>query len=191
MTMSAPLGHLVLAGSGEYTPTMDIVDTHVLQHMGDGPVVLVATSCAQEGQDMMAKWEQMGVAHFKRLGVDAVPLRICDTDDANLQENADVIANAGFVWFSGGSPVYLSMALEDTLAFRALEAANRRGVAQGYVAGRRHGLARALARAIAAIGVVAVLVQFFGLRLERDGSGMPTMVTFCSTVMWPNGRGIW
>ena len=137
MTTSSPLGPLVLAGSGEYTPTMNIVDSWVLEHKADGPVVLVATSCAQEGQDMMTKWEQMGVAHFKKLGVDAVPLRICDTEDANLQENADVLASAGFVWFSGGSPVYLSQSFEDTLAFWVLEAANRRGVA---VAGSSGGL---------------------------------------------------
>lgn len=137
MTFSSPLGPLVLAGSGEYTPAMDIVDRWVLGRGAAGPVVLVATSCAQEGQDVMTKWEQMGVAHFKRLGVDAIPLRICDTEDANQQANADIIAGAGFVWFSGGSPVYLSQSLEDSLAFRALEAANRRGVA---VAGSSGGL---------------------------------------------------
>jgi cyanophycinase len=105
--------------------------------MKGGPVLLIATSCAQEGQDVMTKWEHMGLEHFRRLGVTAQPLRICDQDEANVQANADAIAEAGFVWFSGGSPVYLAQSFEDTLAFRALEAANRRGVA---VAGSSGGL---------------------------------------------------
>jgi cyanophycinase len=137
MEASSPLGPLVLAGSGEYTPTMDIVDTYLLEVIERRRVVLIATSCAQEGLDVMVKWEQMGVAHFKRLGVDAVPLRICDSDDANRPENAEPIAEADVIWFSGGSPVYLAQSFENTLAFRALEAANRRGAA---VAGSSGGL---------------------------------------------------
>ena len=131
------LGPLVLAGSGEYTPAMDIVDKYLLQVMDGKPVVLIATSCAMEGADVMTKWEQMGVEHFKRLGVEATPVRIKDQDDANIQANADQIAAAGLVWFSGGSPVYLAQAFHETLAWQALEAANRRGAA---VAGASGGL---------------------------------------------------
>ena len=136
-TSSSGLGPLVLVGSGEYTPAMNQVDSYLIEQIGGRPVVLVATSCAQEGQDVMTKWEQMGIAHFKNLGVDAVPLRICDTEDANLPENTEPLAEAGLVWFSGGSPIYLAQSFEDTLAFRTLEAANRRGTA---VAGSSGGL---------------------------------------------------
>lgn len=132
-----PLGPLVLAGSGEYTPAMDIVDKYLLEIADGKPVLLIATSCAMEGEDVMTKWEQMGVEHFKLLGIDAQPLRIKDQDDANMQSNADAIAEAGFVWFSGGSPVYLAQAFHNTLAWKALEAANRRGA---IVAGASGGL---------------------------------------------------
>jgi cyanophycinase len=132
------LGPLVLAGSGEYTPAMDIVDKYLLDRIdGLRPVVLIATSCAMEGEDVMTKWEQMGVEHFKRLGVDAIPVRIKDRRDANIAVNAEVIENAGLVWFSGGSAVYLAQAFEGTLAWQALESANRRGAA---VAGASGGL---------------------------------------------------
>jgi cyanophycinase len=131
------LGTLVLAGSGEYTPAMDIVDTFLLKQAAGRQVVLIATSCAMEGEDVMTKWEQMGVAHFKRLGVDARPVRIKDRDDANVQANADAIAGAGLVWFSGGSPIYLARSFDETLAFEALESANRAGAA---VAGASGGL---------------------------------------------------
>jgi cyanophycinase len=131
------LGPLVLAGSGEYTPAMDIVDQYLLKVADGRPVILIATSCAMEGEDVMTKWEQMGVAHFKRLGVDARPVRIKDSDDANVQAHYEAIANAGFVWFSGGSPVYLAQAFHETKAWEALEGANRRGA---VVAGASGGL---------------------------------------------------
>jgi cyanophycinase len=136
--MPAPvLGPLVLAGSGEYTPAMDIVDEFLLKVANGGPVLLIATSCAMEGEDVMTKWEQMGVEHFKRHGIDATPVRIKDRADASVPAHADLIAEAGLVWFSGGSPVYLAQAFHDTLAWHALEAANRRGAA---VAGASGGL---------------------------------------------------
>jgi len=71
-----PLGPLVLAGSGEYTPAMDVVDRYLLEIAAGRPVLLIATSCAMEGEDVMTKWEQMGVEHFRRLGVEATPVRI-------------------------------------------------------------------------------------------------------------------
>jgi cyanophycinase len=135
--MPDSLGPLVLAGSGEYTPAMDIVDTFLLRIARGGDVLLVATSCAQEGDEVMTKWEQMGVAHFQRLGVEAVPVRIRHQADANVTEHAERISKAGLVWFSGGSPVYLAQAFHDTLSWHALEAANRDGAA---VAGASGGL---------------------------------------------------
>jgi cyanophycinase-like exopeptidase len=116
---------------------MDIVDRYLLEFVDGRPVVLIATSCAMEGEDVMTKWEQMGVEHFKRLGVEATPLRIKDREDADVQANADQIAAAGFVWFSGGSPVYLAQAFHETLSWQALDAANRRGA---VVAGASGGL---------------------------------------------------
>ncbi len=131
------LGPLVLAGSGEYTTAMDVVDTFLIEHAAGREVVLIATSCAQEGADVMTKWEQMGVAHFRRLGIDSVPVRIKDRDDADVAEHAERIAEAGLIWFSGGSPVYLAQAFHETASWLALEAANRRGAA---VAGSSGGL---------------------------------------------------
>ncbi|HLF75926.1 MAG TPA: Type 1 glutamine amidotransferase-like domain-containing protein, partial [Dehalococcoidia bacterium] len=82
-------------------------------------------------------WEQMGVAHFKRLGVDAEPLRIRDNSEADIPETAERIAAAGIVWFSGGSPAYLAQSFHQTRSWLALESANRAGAA---VAGASGGL---------------------------------------------------
>jgi cyanophycinase-like exopeptidase len=75
------------------------------------------------------------VEHFKLLGIDASPVRIKDQADANVTANADAIAGAGLVCYSGGSPVYLAQAFHDTLSWQALEAANRRGAAVACASG--------------------------------------------------------
>ena len=127
MEMSSPLGPLALVGSGEYTPAMDPIDRFLLELCGDRPILLIATSCAMEGLDVMERWERLGMAHFRKLGAQAEPLRICDREDADRPEHAERIAEAGLVWFSGGTPAYLAQAFDGTLCLQALEAANRRG----------------------------------------------------------------
>ena len=88
--MSIP-GALVLAGSGEYTPTMDLADQYLLGLNKGRPVLVIATACAPEGDDVMTKWETMGQAHFRKFGVEAIPLRIRDQDEANIAEHAERI----------------------------------------------------------------------------------------------------
>jgi cyanophycinase len=131
------IGPLVLAGSGEYTDAMDDVDRYVLEAVGDRPVVLIATACAMEGDERMTWWEQLGVRHFHKLGVRATPVRIRDQNEADVEANAEKIAEAGFVWFSGGSAGYLARAFSGTRSWQALQAANLRGAA---VAGASGGL---------------------------------------------------
>jgi len=137
MDASRALGALVLAGSGEYTPTMDIVDRYLLELTAGRRVLLIATACAMEGDDRMTWWEQLGIEHFRQLGVAATPVRIRDREEADRPENAEQVAEAGLVWFSGGTPAYLAQAFEGTLSWQALEAANRRGA---VVAGASGGL---------------------------------------------------
>jgi cyanophycinase-like exopeptidase len=135
--MANGIGPLILAGSGEYTETMDVVDRYILERIDGRSVLLIATACAQEGDDRMTWWEQLGVAHFRRFGVEARPLRIRDATEADLPEHAERIAEAGFVWFSGGSAAYLAQSFKDTPSWQALEAMNAAG---GAVAGASGGL---------------------------------------------------
>src|SRR3989304_3090719 len=150
MTNSSDLGPLILAGSGEYTPTMEVVDRYLLAACDGRPVLLIATACAQEGDERMTWWEELGVAHFRRLGVEALPLRIRDRSEADWAEHAERIAAAGLVWFSGGSPIYLAQAFEGTRSWRALEAGNLGGPGEAGGSGGRGGLhAAAPVRAVA------------------------------------------
>ena len=136
--MAAPsIGPLVLAGSGEYTDTMDLVDRYLLEYLGGRPVVLIATACAMEGDERMAWWEELGVRHFRRLGIEAAALRVRNRAEADMEKNAEVIASAGYVWFSGGSAGYLAREFENTRSWQALVSANALGAA---VAGASGGL---------------------------------------------------
>jgi cyanophycinase len=146
------IGPLVLAGSGEYTDAMDDVDRHILEVVGNKPVVLVATACAMEGDERMTWWEQLGVRHFHKLGIKATPVRIRDQNEADVDANAEKIAGAGFIWFSGGSAGYLARAFSGTRSWQALQAANLQGAA---VAGASGGL-----------GVLNPHVQQTGLDLQ-------------------------
>jgi cyanophycinase len=116
---------------------MDLADTYLLGLNGGRPVLVIATACAPEGDDVMTKWETMGQAHFRKFGVEAIPVRIRDQDEANIAAYAEQIAEAGFVWFSGGRATYLAEAFHETACWRALEAANRSGA---IVAGSSGGL---------------------------------------------------
>ena len=162
-TTFTPLGPLVLAGSGEYTSGMDRVDSWLVERC-KGTVLLIATSCAQEGADVMTRWEQMGVKHFAKFGVEATPLRIVDHADANKAENAERIAEAAIVWFSGGSPPYLAASFHQTASWEALEAANRRGTA---VAGSSGGLGVLNDHVDAAVGSGPNAQQYMNLRASR------------------------
>jgi cyanophycinase-like exopeptidase len=137
MVESTTIGPMVLAGSGEYTPTMDIVDKMLLTRT-KGPVLLIATACAEEGEDRMSWWEQMGVGHFCRLGAEAQPLHIVNQADADATEAAERIAAASLIWFCGGNAAYLAQVFKGTASFRALEEANRKGA---IVAGGGGGMA--------------------------------------------------
>src|SRR3954462_13075836 len=161
-TTFTPLGPLVLAGSGEYTTGMDRVDSWLVERC-KGTILLIATPWAQEGAAVKTKWEQMGVKHFAKFGVEATPLRIVDHADANKAEFAEQIANAAIVWFSGGSPPYLAAAFHQTECWEALEAANRRGTA---VAGSSGGLGVLNQHIEAAIGSGPNAQQYMNLAGE-------------------------
>jgi cyanophycinase len=148
-TNNGRFGPLALVGSGEYTPAMDDVDRQLLELCEGKTVLLIATACAPEGIDVMERWEEMGRAHFARLGVKAAPLRIRNAEDANQREAAATIAQADFVWFSGGSATYLAQALDGTASWEALAGANARGA---VVAGSSGGLGVLNAHVLGAVG---------------------------------------
>lgn len=125
--MSAP-GPVALVGSGEFTPAMEAVDLELL----DGRprrAVFMPTAAAEEGEESVRYWLDLGVAHYERLEIEPVALRVLTRDDAEDAALAARVAGAGLVYLSGGNPGYLAETLRDTAMARAIRAAWQGGAA--------------------------------------------------------------
>lgn len=128
---------LALVGSGEYLPEMDNVDRQLLG-LFDGPakVVCLPTAAGTEGETMIDDWARRGVEHFARLGADAESVRVWNQATANEPAFADRIAEADFIYLSGGKPAYLYDTLKDSLAWEAiLNVVSNGGLLAGCSAG--------------------------------------------------------
>lgn len=128
---------LALTGSGEYLPAMESVDLTLIRRLEEPPrVVCLPTAAGQEGGERITYWSQLGVDHFTRLGVQVEALPVIDQASANQQALAKKIADANFVYLSGGKPSYLYQTLEGSLAWEAiLSVLSRGGLLAGCSAG--------------------------------------------------------
>jgi len=121
-------GPLALVGSGEYLPVQAEVEGLLLK--GRAPrYVQLPTAAAQEGEESLKHWLNLGAAQADRLGVEQVPLVARNHDEANDPELAALVKGAGLIYLSGGSPTYLAQTLRDTLVWEAILAAWQTGSA--------------------------------------------------------------
>lgn len=120
MTTSAN-GTVALVGAGEYLPDILPVDTKLLERVKGTPrVVVLPTASAPDGEGVPQRWARMGVEHFAQLGVAAEPIMLLNRTDAENAEIAAQIANANFIYFSGGKPRYLLETLQGTASWQAI-----------------------------------------------------------------------
>jgi cyanophycinase len=91
--------------------------------------VFLPTASAEEGEERVGYWLELGRQHFERLGVDPVPLPVLTRDDAARDDFAALVAGAGLVYLSGGNPGYLATVLRDSPVWTAILAAWRGGAA--------------------------------------------------------------
>ncbi|MGH7665713.1 MAG: Type 1 glutamine amidotransferase-like domain-containing protein [Candidatus Dormibacteria bacterium] len=121
---SGPEPRYLLLGSGEYESWVGDVESRALEHAhGDGTVALLATASAPEGEATFARWNQMGLEHYRSLGVPARALLVREREDALRPENVEAVRRASMVFFSGGNPEYLARHLEGTPLWAALQEA--------------------------------------------------------------------
>lgn len=111
-----------LLGSGEYLPWAAEVDRWLLDRAssGDGSVALLATAAAPEGDAMFDKWSNMGLEHYRSIGVSARVVPLKTRDDASREEILSAIDFASLIFFSGGNPAYLASTLRDTPFWKRL-----------------------------------------------------------------------
>ena len=122
-----------LVGSGEYLGPMEPVDRLLLGELREPPrVVCLPTAAGAEGKERIAYWSSLGIKHFTRLGANVEALPVIDRDSADDKVLAERIANANFVYLSGGKPGYLYETLTGSLAWEAIISVSETG---GILAG--------------------------------------------------------
>lgn len=120
-------GPLVLCGSGEFTRAMDDVDRMILAEIRArrARVAIVPTAAGLE--DTPKAWVEMGVAHFADLGAEATGVMVLDRDDAEDPRQCASIADADWIYFSGGKPGHVVETLLGTPFWSAVLARHRGG----------------------------------------------------------------
>ena len=117
-------GSLALVGSGEYLPQMLELERSLLN---DGlannkkPIYLqIPTAAAQESEQRINYWQQLGQVAAQSLQVRQSFLPIFTRADANNPELLKDIPDAALIYLSGGDPHYLANTLRDTLAWELI-----------------------------------------------------------------------
>ena len=131
---------IALVGSGEYLEVCRPVDEHLLSLLDTGEraprVACLPTAAAKDGERVWRGWQERGVAHFTKLGAEAVAVDVIDRTTADDDEMVRDIAGADLVYLSGGKPALLHELLADTAAWAAiLGVLDRGGVLAGCSAG--------------------------------------------------------
>jgi cyanophycinase len=105
---------IALLGSGEFDPWSEPVERWLLERSSrpDGVALVLPTAAAHEGEDSFQRWGSKGLEHFASLEIPAevVPLR--RREDADREELVARLDEASLVFFSGGNPRRLAVALD-------------------------------------------------------------------------------
>lgn len=121
-------GPVALVGSGEFLPVMDDIDRTLLEGR-PARAVFLPTAAALEGQSRIDYWVDLGLQHFRGLGIEAEPLLVLDRRDADDAAIAARVDGAGLIYLSGGNPAYLTDTLRDTVVWDAIRSAWESGCA--------------------------------------------------------------
>lgn len=126
---SAPVpGPLALVGSGEFLPQMVAVDRWLLQDRAPR-VAIVPTASGEEGDASVDRWVQLGVDHYRAMGIEPVPVRVVNRSDADDERFVSLLEGVGLIYLSGGNPGYVARTLRDSVVGAAIAQAWRSGVA--------------------------------------------------------------
>lgn len=129
-------GALLLAGSGEFRPSMLSVDAEVLRHTPGAPAKVAILPTAAGLEISVSSWIRDGVAHFTALGCEAYGVRATDRSGVEDPLHVAAIEAADLIYLSGGSPGYLVETLRGSAVWQAILGAWERG---GTLAGSSAG----------------------------------------------------
>ena len=119
-------GAIVLAGSGEFTSAMRAVDAALLATLRPrARVAIVPTAAGLE--DTPPEWIAKGTEHFRALGAEAYGVPVLTRGDANDERWSGAIADADWIYFSGGDPRHITETLDGSRFWSAVLDRNRAG----------------------------------------------------------------
>ncbi len=131
------MGHLLLAGGGEFGGRMSELDLRAIELAGgfNAPVCIIPTAAAPDYNHKNAG--NNGVRWFKRLGSKNVfAVNVIDSNSANDSTLAASIRTSGLIYLPGGFPRYLGETLANSLCWQAaLDAYKNGAVIAGSSAG--------------------------------------------------------
>lgn len=110
----------LLLGAGEFLPWSPEAERYVLSDARPGPVAVVPTASAPEGDGVFDRWAEMGLAHYRELGVDARLVGLKTRDQAFSELVLEALEGASMYFFSGGSPLHLARVLDGTPALEVI-----------------------------------------------------------------------
>jgi len=118
----------VLCGSGEFTRAMAEVDRGILADITSrrARVAIVPTAAGLE--DTPRTWIEKGAAHFAALGAEATGIMVLNRDDAADPRHSAAIADADWIYFSGGRPQHAINVLAGTPFWDEVVRRHRSGV---------------------------------------------------------------
>jgi cyanophycinase-like exopeptidase len=100
-------------GAGEFEDWHADIDRSLLEGR-QGPVLVLATASAPEGDEVYQSWIDKGLAHYAATGIDAVSPQLRTREDAYDPAIVAQVDEASTVFFSGGNPAYLAKVLLGT-----------------------------------------------------------------------------
>jgi cyanophycinase len=112
-------GTLALVGGAEWRAGCDF-DRYLLEQSGADEVLVLPTAAAYEHPDRAV---EAASRWFGELGAKVRPLRVLTRPDAVDDANVAPVAEAPFIYLSGGSPMHLRSVLKDSPVWDALVAA--------------------------------------------------------------------
>jgi cyanophycinase len=101
-------GAIALVGSGEYSVTMQGLESELLHRAisrGKKNIfVQIPTASSHEGETSRAKWKRLGQEQSDRIGSECIYLPIHEREDAFNPDFVELVKDAGLIYFSGGDP---------------------------------------------------------------------------------------
>jgi cyanophycinase len=106
--MNQSPGAIALVGSGEYSVTMQGLESELLHRAisrgKKNSFVQIPTASSHEGEISRAKWKRLGQEQSDRIGSECIYLPIHEREDAFNPDFVEQVKDAGLIYFSGGDP---------------------------------------------------------------------------------------